>query len=69
MIDRNGLKAAIVAKGLTQSDMAEALGMSRKTFYDRMAKGVFGSDEIFEMMKLLDIQNPTAIFFANGVTQ
>ena len=68
MIDKNALKAAIVAKGLTQADLAERLGISRKTLYDRIAKGVFDSDEINEMIKILSIQDPISIFFVDLVT-
>lgn len=68
MIDTNALRGAIVAKGLTQQDVADHLGMTPKTFYQRMKKGVFGSDEMEKMISLLSIENPVAIFFAEKVT-
>ena len=66
MIDTNRLKAAIVLKGKTQEDVAKYLGISSKTFYLRMKKGVFGSDEIEKMVEYLDIEEPIPIFFAKG---
>lgn len=68
MIDTNALKGIITSKGLTQQDVAKHIGIAPKTFYLRMKKGVFGSDEIEVMIKLLAIENPCAIFFANKVT-
>lgn len=68
MLDVNGLKAAIVKKGLTQKDVADKLGMSQKTFSTRLSKGVFGSDEIEKLMSILDIPNPVEIFFARKVS-
>lgn len=50
-------------KGLTQSKVAKAIGISDKTFSDRMKKKVFGSDEIEKMIDLLEIENPMFVFF------
>ena len=41
MVQTNELKAAIARKGMTQSDVAKALGMSNKTFCTRMKKKGF----------------------------
>lgn len=68
MIDTNRLKGAIVQKGMTQTDAAKMLGMTPKTFYLKMKKGVFGSDEIQIMIDKLEIQDPMEIFFAKEVT-
>lgn len=65
MIDRNALKGVITANGLSQKDVAKHLGIAPKTFYSKMKKGVFGSDEIESMIELLSIENPSPIFFAN----
>lgn len=46
MVNTNSLKGIIVSRGLTQQDVAKRLGLSPKTFYARMKKGVFMSDEI-----------------------
>lgn len=68
MLDRNALKAEIVRNGLTQKEVAKALGISEKTFISRMRRGVFGTDEAEKMIKVLDIKNPVDIFFADKVT-
>lgn len=68
MIDTNALRGAIVSKGMTQQAVAKHLNIAPKTFYSKMKKGVFGSDEMDAMIKLLEIQNPSAIFFAKKVT-
>jgi transcriptional regulator with XRE-family HTH domain len=68
VIDTNALRGIIVAKGLSQQDVAQELGISPKTFYSKMKKGVFGSDEMEKMIDLLSIENPVAIFFAEEVT-
>ena len=49
MIDTNALRGAIMAKGLTQQDVAVHLGITPKTFYSKMKRGVFGTDEMEEM--------------------
>lgn len=68
MVDTNALKGIIISKGMTQQDVAEKLGMAPKTFYSKMKKGVFGSDEMEGMIDILSIENPCAIFFAEKVT-
>lgn len=69
MVDTNRLKSVIVLNGKTQEDVAKHLGMSPKTFYLRMKNGVFGSDEIEEMIDYLNIEEPMPIFFAKAVTR
>lgn len=64
MVQLNELKAAMVRKGLKQADVAKAIGISNKTFYEHMKKGVFGSDEIEKLINLLDIKDPLNVFFA-----
>lgn len=62
MLDRNELNAAIVKRGKTGKEVAEAIGITPKTFYSKMKKGVFGSDEIEVMVKYLSIDDPMKIF-------
>lgn len=68
MVDINRLKGAIVTKGKTQEDVAKRLNMAPKTFYLKMKKGVFGSDEIEAMIEYLEIPDPMSVFFAKEVT-
>lgn len=68
MIDTNSLKGIIVKNGLSQSGVAKILGITPKTFYDKMKKGVFDSDEIEIMINELHIDDPISIFFVKDVT-
>jgi len=63
VINTNALKAEIVRNGMTQEEFAKKLGMHPKTFYLKMKKGKFNSDEMSEMIKLLKITNQAEIFF------
>lgn len=64
MIRTDKLTGIIAERGKTKADVAEAIGITPKTFYDKMKKGVFGSDEIQCMIDYLDISEPMDIFFA-----
>lgn len=58
------LRGIIVAKGMTQEQVANCIGMSPKTFYNKMKKGVFGTDEVLAMVDLLCIDDPADIFLS-----
>lgn len=64
MIKTNELRGIIAKNNLSQAKVAEVLGITPKTFYEKMNRGVFGSDEIEAMIRLLKIDDPVAIFFA-----
>jgi predicted transcriptional regulator len=64
VIRTDKLKGIIVENGYSQNDVAKAIGITPKTFYDKMKKGVFGSDEIQKMIDMLHIEDPVSIFFA-----
>ncbi|MPW26228.1 DUF739 domain-containing protein [Alkalibaculum sp. M08DMB] len=68
MIKTNELKGIITKNGLTQKQIAGKIGITPKTFYEKMKKGVFGSDEIQIMIDFLGIENPSEIFFTKQVT-
>ena len=68
MIDVAELNAQIARSGKCKKDVALMLNMTPKTFYAKMKKGVFGSDEIQTMIDELNIPNPMDIFFAKEVT-
>jgi len=46
LIDVNVLRGKIVERGKSQADVVKAIGITPKTFYDKMNRAVFGSDEI-----------------------
>lgn len=64
MIRTNELRGIIAKNGLSQSDVALKIGITPKTFYEKMKNGVFGSDEIQIMINELNIEDPMSIFFA-----
>ena len=68
MLNRNELKAAIARKGYTQTRLAEAIGVTPRTFFSKMKKGNFGLVEMDAMIDVLDIKNPKEIFFSQTVT-
>lgn len=65
---RDELLGIIKARGLTQAEVAEHLGITSKTFYEKMKRGVFGSDEVDKMIDFLKIEDPMWIFFERKVT-
>lgn len=62
MVNTNKLRGLIAERGFTQRKVARELGMAEKTFYTKMRKGVFGTDEVEQMIELLHIENPVDIF-------
>ena len=64
MIKTDELRGIIAKNGLSQSAMALKIGITPKTFYEKMKLGVFGSDEIQIMIDEHHIDDPASIFFA-----
>ncbi len=62
------LRGLIAERGLTQSKVAAAMGMSQKTFYSKMKSGQFGLDECEALIDILAISNPMEIFFPHLVS-
>mgnify|MGYP002095967926 CR=1 FL=1 len=56
MIRTDKLRGVIAEKGYSQSDIARKIGITPKTFYEKMKIGVFGSDEIQIMIDELIIR-------------
>ena len=44
MVDTNKLRGIIAENGKTQTEVAQMIGVTPKTFYLRMHKGVFGEN-------------------------
>lgn len=68
MVRTDKLRGIIAERGKSQADVAIMIGITPKTFYEKMKIGVFGSDEIQKMIDGLGISNPIDIFFAPEVT-
>jgi len=65
VIKTDELRGIIAKNGLSQTDVAKMIGVTPKTFYEKMKNGVFGSDEIQIMIDELHIDDPMPIFFAH----
>ena len=65
MVAVDKLRGIIAERGYSQRQIAEKIGVSPKTSYNKMQKGVFGTDEVERMVTLLRIDNPADIFLAN----
>ena len=50
MIRTDKLRGIIAERGKSQADVASMIGITPKTFYEKMKNGVFGSDEIQKMI-------------------
>lgn len=68
MIRVDKLAGEMASKGISGVEMAKRIGITPKTFYAKMKKGVFGTDEVEVMIKELELSDPMAIFFAHNVT-
>ena len=68
MVHVKKLRGKMAEKGRTGIDMARVINKTPKTFYEKMKKGVFDSDEISAIVEDLNIENPMEIFFAEEVT-
>ena len=62
MIKTDELRGIIAKNGFSQSDVAAKIGITPKTFYEKMKIGIFGSDEIEVMINMLHIDDPVPIF-------
>ena len=67
-VNTDKLLGVIAENRLSQKEVAKELGISPNTFYEKMKRKVFGSDEIEKMIKLLHIMDPVSIFFDPDVT-
>ena len=68
MVNIQKLRGLMAEKNRTGKDMARVIKKTPKTFYAKMKKGVFDSDEILAIVEDLAIKNPMDIFFAEEVT-
>lgn len=65
MFNRRLLESQMVLKGMNVNKLSEALGINASTFYRKLKNdGDFNRSEINTIIKLLDIEDPEPIFFA-----
>ncbi len=55
-------------KGYSAAKLAAETGMNRETLRRKLRSGKFGIDEAQKIADVLEIKNPTPIFFTNDVT-
>lgn len=55
MANINMLKGRIVAAGYTLQEFSKAINMAYSTFSRRLRSGIFGSDEIERIARLLNL--------------
>ena len=68
MLDVSALKAEMVRKGYTQARLSEEIGISSRTFSNKLKTGEFGNKEMEAIIDILDLKEPMSIFFAKQVT-
>lgn len=62
MVNTNKLKGKIVEKGKTQSEVAEAIGISKATYYRKMKEGGnFSIEEVNKMTEVIPLSDSEAI--------
>lgn len=68
MVRTDKLRGLMAEKKISGVAMARELGVSPQAFYKKMSKGRFALDDAEIMTRVLDIENPVDIFFAENVT-
>lgn len=70
MTDTNKLKARLLEKGLTQSEIADKLKISYQSFNYKLHNiNEFKASEIKKLCEILDISNKDAYFFCEENSQ
>lgn len=62
MVNTNRLRGFLAERGVTQKELAKELGISENTLCKRLQTGVFKTDEIDQIRKILHIENISDIF-------
>ena len=65
MVNCQKLKALMVENNLTGKNVAKLMHISDKTLYKKLKSGLFDSEEMYQLIEILKIQNPAEIFFSN----
>lgn len=69
MVDTLLLRGLITSKGETQMSIAGKIGMPYPTFYSKMRRKSFDSDDMYDLRKALSMSDEESIkiFFADVV--
>lgn len=68
MVDTNRLRGIIAEQRISQRQLASSLGMAENAFRTKMKTGAFGTEEAERLSRLLGLEHPAEIFFAQTVT-
>lgn len=66
MVNSRKLLGLFAENGMTRHAVAEKLGITDNTLRRKLIAGKFDSDEMYSLIKLLNIADPSAIFFADN---
>lgn len=69
MVDVLALKSEIVRANLTQKEVYEGIGLTKRQWEIRLLNKKFDTDEMYKLTNFLHLSNPIPIFFADEVTQ
>ena len=64
MVDISMLKAQMALKGETGRSLAKKMGIHENRVYYKLKTGSFTLKDCTKLIKILDIENPSEIFFA-----
>lgn len=67
MVDVDRIRGLMAQHRLTQTDVANYMGIGLTTLQRKLKRGNFDTDECEKLIDLLDITDPT-IFFSNIAT-
>lgn len=65
MVNTNKIRGMMAEKNISGEKMAEIMGISSATFYRKMKIRKFDSDEMKIFVDVLDISDPTPVFFTD----
>lgn len=67
VLDTNAIRGAIASRGYSQRSFAREIKMPEQTFYKKMKRGIFGSDELENIFDALEVED-VRIFFTQKDT-
>lgn len=69
MINVDKLRGRLAEKRITQTQLAELLGVSMPTMTTRMRTGNFWTNEIEQIAEILEIEHPGVFFYPKTPVQ
>lgn len=65
LLDTNEFRACLARAGITQKELAKRIGIAEQTMTRKIKKGVFCTNEVEKIVRVLNIENPAQIFLGN----